>query len=165
MSIRAIAFDPGRTTGYAFGFIVEDLYYIAYDQLTLDHGRLWKFIPDFADIIICESFEFRHHAKKDAIDLYPCELIGIIKLWVGNLAANEVELYFQNPSIQGAKKAYYSDARLKEMSLYREGKEHGRSAVKHLLHFFHFGAGFKYIQNPPQVPKLVEESWLRNSGL
>lgn len=160
----AIALDPGRTTGYALALKNEESYYVTYDQAELDHGQLWRFIPPTIDIVICESFEYRH--LKTGADLYPCELIGVIKLWVEGPTFRETDLiwlHMQEPSIQSDKKAYFSNAKLKEMDLYRSGVEHGRSAIKHLLYWFEFGPGFKYYVEG-QKPELVEESWLREKA-
>lgn len=162
--ITALALDPGRTTGYALALKDEENYFVAYDQAEMNHGELWRFIPPTVDFVICEKFDYRH--MKDGADLYPCELIGVVKLWVEGPTFRDddlVWLHMQEPSIQSEKKAYFSNAKLKSMNLYKASPEHGRSALKHLLHFFAFGPGYKY-HVEGQAPELVEESWLREKA-
>lgn len=150
--VTAIAFDPGRTTGYALGCKDETGYFVSYCEAVLDHLQLWKFIPS-VDHVICEDFKLR----KMGVDLYPLELIGVIKLW--NQLVNRKPV-MQQPWVQGDKDAYFSDKKLKDMGLYQATPEHGRSAVKHLLYWFQFEGGFKY-DIPGQKPELVEETWIR----
>jgi hypothetical protein len=69
----------------------------------------------------------------------------------------------QNPAIQG-KKAYFSDVKLKEMGLYQKGDafHHGRSAVKHLLHWTQFGHGAE-MQIDLDKAELVTMDWMKEN--
>lgn len=134
-----LALDPGKTTGYAIASIDRESL-IGYGQYEFSHSGLWEFFPALVDYVVCESFEFRQ-GKQLGVDLYPCELIGVVKLWVD--IRGRCELYMQPAHIQG-KKAYFSDKLLKELGLYIKGCEHGRSAVKHLLHWLAFGPGSRF---------------------
>jgi hypothetical protein len=153
------AFDPGRTTGYAIAYRDETHYYVTCGQDRMTHIEFWNFIARLhADHLICESFEYR--AFQSDADLYPCELIGVYELWHQMFVGKEA--YFQKPSIQGAKKAYFSDAKLKSLDLYNPSFEHGRSALKHLLWWFKFGPGFQFFQSGVK-PELVDELWIRKT--
>lgn len=150
-----IALDPGRCTGYALAAKDDDSFDICYGQEYWNHSELYEFIPN-VDHIICESFEFRQ-GKQLGVDLYPCELIGVVNLWYDNSTA--LSLTIQPATVQG-KKAYFSDNLLKEMQLYQKGVEHGRSAVKHLLQWFYHGAGYRFMTTDLE-PQLVEVGWFR----
>lgn len=135
-----LALDPGRTTGYAVGAFVDSKPFIAYGQQKWSQLAFFHYLQNFGEEnFVCESFEFRQGKQKDGLDLYAVELIGILNL---HCAQTGAYLHFQKPFIQGDK-AYFSDKRLKQMSLYQKGDEfhHGRSAVKHLLHWTMFGHG------------------------
>jgi len=140
MISTTLSLDPGRTTGYALGILDGNSLKIDYNQTEFDHLSLYEFL-DYAhlDFIVCESFEFRQ-GKQTGVDLYPCELIGVVKLYA---ASNPIELYMQTAA-QG--KGYYDNDKLKEMDLYKRGLQHGRDACRHLLQWFSFGAGFQYIE-------------------
>jgi len=150
MISTTLSLDPGRTTGYALGILDESTLKINYHQGELDHLNLYGFLEDTnPNSIVCESFEFRQ-GKQTGVDLYPCELIGVAKLYA---SMNPVELYMQTAA-QG--KGYYDNDKLKEMGLYKRGLQHGRDACRHLLQWFTFGAGFKYIEDGKSDIKLVE---------
>jgi len=140
-----LALDPGRTTGYALGYRHETLD-IAYGETRFSHGELWDFLRNVnPHFIVCESFDYRR--LKD-VDLYPCELIGIVHLYA---SMQERSVFLQKPSIQGSKDAYWSDAKLKEYDLYKKGTEHGRSALKHLLYWLQFGHGAQFGEVDPML--------------
>lgn len=141
-----LSLDPGRTTGFALASIPEDPV-VGYGQWKLSPREFWRFLDEnlnasFECHVICESFEFRQ-GKQLGVDLYPCELIGILKLHRTMHVDMTDQLYFQPASVQ-SKKGYFSDKYLKELGLYRKGFEHGRSAVKHLLHWVQFGPGSQF---------------------
>lgn len=135
------ALDPGRTTGYAMGYLErQHTLEIEYYEEKWSHLQLYDFLLEYKpDHIICESFQFRQGAR-DGADLYPCELIGVVELAQQTFLKPGCVVY-QTASVQSKKKAYFSDARLKELGLYVRGVGHGRSAVKHLLHWQMFGSG------------------------
>lgn len=142
-TLTAISLDPGRVTGHARGRIEDGTMYVSSNQTAFDHASLWANLhlakPDF---IICESFEFRTgNRARTRVDLYPCELIGVISLYDA-LTPNCI-VYWQKPS--QALGGYYSDDKLKKESLYKSTKGgHANDAVRHLLQWFHFGAGYKH---------------------
>lgn|SRR5574337_124749 len=143
---KALALDPGRTTGIAIATWDDAECKITYGQEILGHFDFYDFLhKQQADFIICESFRFRQ--GKTGVDLYPCELIGIVNLFC---EVSKTKLYVQEPWVQSGKKIYFSDAKLKERNLYLKGLEHGRSAVKHLLYWLAFGAGSNF--NVTQLP-------------
>jgi len=161
MNLRILALDPGGTTGYAHAVKDGDNMFVTYGQQRLNHYEFYDFLLSYpSDYLICESFEFRQ-GNQLGVDLIPVELIGIVKLYA--YLKKPQAIYFQPASKQG-KKAYFSDARLKDMGLYLKGLEHGRSAVKHLLDWYVFGAGYKFAENGPGEfePRieLVDYDWI-----
>lgn len=139
--LKVIALDPGRTTGIAIASIDVEVCDIWYSQDKMDHKQLYEYLDEGAfDHIVCETFKFRH--GKTGVDLYPCELIGIVNLW--QQQGDWTQLWMQDPWVQSGKTVFFSDKKLKDMELYIKGIEHGRSAVKHLLYWLHFGAGSQY---------------------
>lgn len=158
-----LSLDPGRTTGIAIAIVQDDKPFVAYYQQELDHKGFWQLLDNTARAcdgalnIICERFVFIR--SKTGIDLYPCELIGVLHYFVQSYPMNYLAM--QNASVQGSK-AYFSDKRLKEMGLYQKEFEHGRSAVKHLLHWLQFehGASFGADMNKCE---LVTMDWARRN--
>lgn len=155
-----LALDPGQCTGYAIARQTSERFEVCYDEAFLDPNQFWAFLQQVLcsgdAYVICESFEFRQGKQHKGIDLYPRELIGILRLYMWY---NSDRLYFQTPVEQSDKKAYFSDAKLKELGLYQKGLDHGRSAVKHLLQWYAFYAGFKFLDHPDQLPELVDIDW------
>jgi hypothetical protein len=100
------------------------------------------------DIMGYESFEYRKNVKGGVqmkLILFPRNLIGVMNLYYYERAANSSPIQcFQQTPAQG-KKGYYSDARLKSDKLYKTlPGGHCNDALRHLLHWYTFGAGFKY---------------------
>lgn len=142
--MNILALDPGRTTGYALS--VDGT--VGYGQLRLEPREFWDFLNRYLPVdvechVVCEDFSFRQGSQHEGIDLYPCELIGILKLHRTFHVDMSHQLYFQPASVQG-RKAYFSDKMLKDMGFYIKGVEHGRSAVKHLFYWLLFGPGYQY---------------------
>jgi len=157
------AFDPGRTTGYAVGVYKDSKPYIAYAQEQWSQLGFWNYLKRFGEEnYICEEFKFRQNRDQTGVDLYAVELIGILNLYCATTGAY---LKFQDPSIQG-KKAYFSDKRLKDMGLYQKGDEfhHGRSAVKHLLHWTMYGHGAEMGVNL-DTAELVTMEWAKENWI
>lgn len=154
-----LSLDPGRTTGYAIGIVHDTKPFIAYHQQELDHKGIWQLLDkvgrecDYQLNIVCEEFHFRR--SQTGVDYYPIELIGIVNYFVQCYPMNA--LFWQNPSVQ-SKRGYWSDAKLKEMGLYQKQYEHGRSAVKHLLHWLQFSTGAKYAPDMDTC-ELVTMDW------
>lgn len=141
-----LSLDPGVTTGIAYGEWNDETetFGIKVGQAKFSHDDLYQFIHHRHDsrgfTIVCERFDYRN--SYTGANLTPVEMIGVIKLYCEQ---NDVKLYEQAPSIQGDH-AFWSNDKLKEYGIYPIGFEHGRSALKHLLYWWQFGAGFKYHQ-------------------
>lgn len=145
--LKIVAIDPGVTTGWAVGVIDDSGYMkVRCDQYDFSHVTIYDFLKgNHPDIIICESFEFRK--LQQGVNFYPVEMIGVVNYFVQSenriSASRQITLKMQTPAAQGDK-AYWTNQKLKDNNVYQAGKEHGRSAMKHLLYWYQFGAGFQY---------------------
>jgi hypothetical protein len=143
-TLKVISIDPGVTTGYAVGVITDGYMKVRCNQQKFDHIDLYDFlIGNHPDVVICERFDFRKMAV--GVNLYPVEMIGVVNYFIQDRQRRDVpvELFMQKPAEQG-KKAYWTDQKLKDKKVYDIHNEHGRSAIKHLLYWYTFGAGFQY---------------------
>lgn len=141
VSVRVLAIDPGVTTGFAMVDFLREGPVVDYRQDKLTPREFGDFALALnANHYICESFQHRSgEFHKDV--LFPVELIGVLK-YVLDEDSREVQLlWFQPPATQGKKTAFFTDEKIKDMGLWKPGLDHGRSALKHLLHWFRFGFG------------------------
>lgn len=142
--LKAIAFDPGITTGWAIGEINETdgEMLVSMDQEKFSvsdvFSRLEELEPDF---IIYERFDFRNKARS-GLELFSRELIGVFELYVQR--NSRCSIYKQSPGsvING----YFDRRKLVEAGVWTPGAEyiHSNEACMHLLYWYTFGAGFKY---------------------
>jgi len=135
---KVLALDPGVTTGYAEGTIRDGLMTIVSGQLEYSPFQLYLAMKLAKPThIVCESFEFRRLAR-DNLELFSCELIGVVKMYV-----EEADITLkEQTAAQG--KGHFSDSKLKSARLYRTGKPHANDAIRHLLQWFQFGPGFQF---------------------
>lgn len=154
----AVALDPGVTTGYAVGSIDDGLMTVVTGEYRWSHIDLHQFLAETKPRhIIIERFEFRQGNPKSyrkGLELYSRELIGVVQLYAqllnnNRFAMEETEIVLQNPMKEPTKgkpsNTYFTNARLKEAGIYKTGTGgHCNDAARHLLYWFHFGAGFKY---------------------
>ena len=151
--IKAIAFDPGKTTGFATGEILwpdglpkpTGALLVQTAQAQFEHADLMRFLESFKpDYIVCERFDFRGKART-GLELISREFIGVINLYCG--LHEECKLVMQTASQM--KGGYWSDDKLKRLNLYRKpiggvSQIHANEACKHLLYWYKFGSGAQY---------------------
>lgn len=153
-----LALDPGITTGRSLGIIYEDHLLISCSQDKWNHRECYEFISKIKpDHLIVESFEYRN-MRRDNLELYSRELIGIAHL-IDQQSSN-IKLHMQTAA-QG--KGFYSDQKLKAMGTYDRSNRHGRDAMRHLLHWWTFGAGYQF--NNKESVILVNELQIRGIAL
>jgi len=158
--LRVLSIDPGETTGYALGVADKEKLFLAYNEERFNHNEFWLFLTR-AHLhhnlhTVCEDFEFRQGKQKDGLNLYPVELIGITRLFCSSDTWHPL---WMQKAAQG--KGYYDDNKLKSLGVYQKGYDHGRDAARHLLHWFNFGAGYQFNEDP--TVELVAEEWIRNA--
>jgi hypothetical protein len=149
-----LALDPGITTGRALARIEDDKLLVSCHQAVWSHRECFEFIAKIKPRqLVVESFEYRNQ-KRDNLELFSREIIGIAIL-ASQLWPMAITYYPQSAS-QG--KGFYSDQKLKSLGVYDEHNEHGRDALRHLLHWWTFGAGYQF--NQKQKVVLVGENVL-----
>jgi len=125
--MRIISFDPGGTTGIAF--FDSDLDLIeSWQSGNVEHHAWYEAVvhENKPDIVVCENFEWRaHHGRK--VELISREYIGVLKL-LSILLGFKLEL--QSPATG---KAFWTDDKIKRLSLWSTGSPHANDAVRHLL--------------------------------
>jgi len=151
--IKAIAFDPGKTTGFATGEIISGdmrldakpgldlprVMLVQTAQAKMTHADIFNWLNEYKpDYIICERFDFRNRART-GLELISRELIGVVNLYTG-LNTN-CALVMQTAS-QG--KGHWTNDKLKAAHLYRKGQDHANDACRHLLYWYRFGSGAQY---------------------
>lgn len=144
--MKALALDPGGTTGYAIVKLNRDAGHMLIVgeskwSLVEMHDVLERFINDEAETthIIYEDFNYRN-ASRAGLDLTPVKLIGIIEYF------REQFEPFVGFHLQSAAtgKAFWSDDKLKARNMYAKGRKHGRDATRHLMQWLSFGAGSQF---------------------
>lgn len=157
--IKAVAFDPGKTTGFATGEIDVishggrevgktarlasgnlGVLLVQTAQAELTHTDLFEFITDFKpNYIICERFDFRMKART-GLELVSRELIGVINLYIGLNKTCTLVMQTPGQAIGG----YWSNAKLLKYHLYRKGQDHANDACRHLMYWYKFGSGHQF---------------------
>lgn len=150
--IKAIAFDPGKTTGFATGEIEgthlktsgpvmsSQPLLVQTAQAVMEHADIFKFLQSFhPDYIICERFDFRNKART-GLELISREFIGVVELYTQ--LEPDCTLVMQSPG--AVLNGYWSPKKLKELHLYRKGCIHANEATMHLLYWYRFGSGAQY---------------------
>ncbi len=138
--IRVISIDPGQTTGYCIGDLKDNVVSLNPCQDVLDHVGIYTLLEDeHPDYVVCESFEYRPGQAKDYIVLISLEYIGIVNFWCHSGKKMNRPLSMQKAS-EG--KGYFSNDKLKELGVYKRGVPHGMDALRHMMHWFTFKAGY-----------------------
>lgn len=147
--MRALALDPGKTTGYAMGYFDLDAM-----EATIEVGEQEWSLGDMYELldnwisgqgdnmpvhVIYETFEYRN-AARSGLDLSPVKLIGIIELYKERY---EPQTMFTAQSAATGK-AFWNDDKLKARNIYAKGRKHGRDGTRHLMQWLAFGAGCQY---------------------
>lgn len=141
--MRILAVDPGVTSGFCYAELVHlnDGDYLEFfpTQMVDEVDDLWRRLEHFRPrYIIIESFQYRQAARR-GLNLKPVELIGVVKLYEC-LAQHQTAVVEQTAATG---KGYYTDTILKKNGFYVPGVPHGMDAMRHLLQWFTFGAGYQ----------------------
>jgi hypothetical protein len=131
--------------------------------MTDEVDDFWRRLSDFKpDRIIMEDFDFRggHHRAATGINYFPIQLIGVARLYEFTEPTGKCALSLQKAA-QG--KGYYSNPILQRHGLYKRGLPHGMDAVRHLLQWSTFGAGYQFINGKQDFAKMLK-SWENRSA-
>lgn len=146
MTIKAVAFDPGLTTGYAVGYLDDGFMAVKAGQAKWTHLDLWAELQlSQPDYVIWERFVFRKRSQHEGVELYPRELIGVLHLYVQvrNQELNHSCVAVEQMPMK-SDGSYYTDDKISKDGLWIRGKPHGMDALRHLLYWFTFGSGYQY---------------------
>jgi hypothetical protein len=155
-----LALDPGVTTGFCVGTHVKDKLYVSPNEGQFSLGEIETLMRNFLGLsanlnVVYEDFSYRNVARM-GLDLTPVKVIGIIELFEEKF---EPFVPFHKQSAATAK-GFFTDAKLKNMGIYKVGVQHGRDATRHLLHWANFGPGGGYIDLLTVAVEMVEIDWL-----
>lgn len=161
MDITVIALDPGETTGY-FVKRYYDVYKDSDDEATIErveneivaggtvghnHIEVFDLLSKIRpDIVILESFALYPGKAKSLAwnSFYPCEVIGVIKLWVmmqqvQGLTVQQVE---QAPSVKKYAGGLREDWQYFQHNLLKEKvTEHVKDAYMHIKYWERYNKG------------------------
>ena len=126
-----LSLDLGRTTGVCHVVVDEknglfDPMHQAF-EVPLEPEHIPEYLDYYPpDVLIYETFQYR---RMPDVDLFPVELIGVIKYWisVGQVSAHAA----QPPS----NKTLWDNEKLKKLDLYVPGKPHANDATRHMLYY------------------------------
>ena len=140
-----ISIDPGVMSGYCYASYTEDRLKVYPFQIVDEVDDCWRRLVELKpQVIIIEDFEFRRGKyAAGGLNLFPQQLIGVTKLY--SLICDHQCGYYLQKAAQG--KAFYSNEALKARGLYKRGIPHATDALRHLLQWFTFGAGYQYLGN------------------
>jgi hypothetical protein len=127
--IRILAVDPGMTTGVALwdSRRPSDVHVIEMsDDDFLDW--VWAYQSSF-DLVVCEAFRLGSRTTGKTVEgsMRTIELIGALR-FVARL--KDFPLVLQQPA---EAEGFSTKEKLQRVGWWTQGKEHGRSATKHLL--------------------------------
>jgi hypothetical protein len=154
-----LAIDPGGTTGYCKGSFDGETLLLQPGQERFTAGSLFNFILEDRQrsiqddngiyYLIYERFDYRNKARP-GLDLTAPKLIGVMDLLV------EEEDLLCYPQMPAEAKGYWTDDQLKGFNVYVKGLIHGRDAMRHLLQWWQFKAGFGIHEITPFTKYKVE---------
>lgn len=121
-----LSFDPGGTTGYAY-IEYGDTYVKMLESGQIPDGlqgfiNWWPEPGNFADVIVCESFELREGIH--GVNLTPCYVMGALEVLAGDMP-----IVYQKPTFKG----FCDNQALKNLDMYIKGQGHARDAVRHAI--------------------------------
>jgi hypothetical protein len=119
------AFDPGITTGYAkFDAQSNDYEVGEFDakDLRIVYRLCWNGKPD-----IIGYEDFKHRPTLIKTEMFSLQVIGVIRYYCQNTETPEFSF------LPAQAKAFWTDNKLKSLSLWTKGMPHGMDALRVLL--------------------------------
>lgn len=153
--IKALALDPGKTTGYCYADISKHEIVIRPGEAPWSLSELFAVLQQFKMMgkhVVYEDFVHVQYAT--GVDYTPVKMQGIIEYHAE--ISPKLVFYKQNPSVQG-ETGFYGGNRLKQHNAWwPHGKGHARSATRHMLHWLRFGAGAQWVDINKAELRMVE---------
>lgn len=149
-----IALDPGGTTGYSIATIKRhgEFYFQYAGQQRFDrYSELYAMLESVSPLyVVAESFEFRKGSQKHGIVLESRNILGVCQLWC---EIRNRHFCLQSPAVG---KAFTTNAKLRERGIYQVAQDHANDATRHLLRWYIFGEGSKWLINYKTYRKTVK---------
>lgn len=124
-----VTFDPGRTTGVAIynGDAPPYEEKLLVYEAPADHALFFQDLENLnPHEIVYERFQYQ---RRPNVDLYPVEVIGVIKLYADQYGTVLKE---QTPA---QAKNLWTDSKLKHLGLWEPSRPHAMDALRHLLYY------------------------------
>lgn len=121
------AYDPGKTTGYAYFRVPHDAPMELKQVGQIPDGVMGfidRDIWDDADIVVAEQFILDGRTVKP--ELEPLKIEGVL---IADAYSLQHELVFQRNNF----KKHVTDEKLKEVGWYQKGMPHANDAIRHAL--------------------------------
>jgi hypothetical protein len=151
---HVLALDPGRTTGYALASCNDVRMRIAVNEREFTLDEMYHLLDRIRHHthahVIYEDFSYRNYARM-GLDLTPVKMIAIIELFRERY--EPFVTFTKQTAAQG--KNFYTDAKLRDLGVYKSGRKHGRDATRHLLYWINFGAGGEFIRGDEVAMELA----------
>jgi hypothetical protein len=119
--MRIMAFDPGVTTGVA---IVEYECYTVYQVDSRDLTNIWTELQTQCPAQVAYE-DFKHRPTMLSAELYSLQVIGVVRLWCSSVPAY--------PYLPARAKAFWDNAKIKKLNLWKPGQPHAMDALRVLL--------------------------------
>lgn len=155
-----LAIDPGPHTGIVswerntdeYNFATLDFPNMDWEDARYDapHEALWYYLNQFTwwhdlDLVV-EKFEYQKDKAqtREGLNYDAAEYVGVIKAWwyVKGMQELDGKLVMQSPSQAVGQSCFWTDAKLRQIGLWRSIK-HERDALRHLLYYRTFTLGDK----------------------
>jgi hypothetical protein len=120
--MRVMAFDPGVTTGVA---LVEDERYTVYQVDSRNLDTIWTELDTQRPTEVAYE-DFKHRPTMLSAELYSLQVIGVIRLW----CSESIECRAYLPA---RVKAFWDNAKVKKLGLWKPGQPHAMDALRVLL--------------------------------
>jgi hypothetical protein len=140
---RLLALDPGETTGWAyFATSGGALAWQCGQRKTWPEGVATKAIGELLEAFqptfcVLESYHI-YDWKSDDHKWSSVRTVQVIgSIWTH---CHQRSIPGHQQSAQNAK-GFWTDDKLKQFGVYKEGLKHGRDAMRHALHYLCFGGG------------------------
>lgn len=141
-NIKIVAFDPGVTTGYAYGTIKgTEFEFYGCGEFRFTYLELYNLLESISPLyVVAEGFEYRNSSRQGLV-LESRNILGVLELW-----CQIRDRRFRTQSAYSGK-SHFSDDKLRRKGVYKKGAGHARDATRHLLRFIEFGEGSRYVTN------------------
>lgn len=121
-----MTFDPGETTGWAV--LKNDVYEVG-EVDSINISTTYKLMSYHNPKVIAYE-NFHQRPNNHAAELYSLQVIGVIRLW-----CEYHDIIPVHTPLPSEAKAFWSDDKIKRLSLWTKGQRHAMDALRVLLSY------------------------------